>query len=54
MPFRSVKQRKFMFANRPGIARRWADEYGTGIKRKRKTNSRRGFLSKVAEGYRGQ
>lgn len=44
-----------MFAKHPGIARRWADEYGAGTdptKRKRKTPSRRGFLSRVAQGYR--
>jgi hypothetical protein len=29
MPFRSVKQRKFMFANHPKIAKRWAKKYGT-------------------------
>lgn len=28
MPFKSVKQRGFMFANHPGIARRWAKKYG--------------------------
>lgn len=29
MPFRSEKQRKFMFAVHPDIARRWAEEYGS-------------------------
>lgn len=29
MPFRSAKQRRFMFANHPKIAHRWAKKYGT-------------------------
>jgi hypothetical protein len=29
MPFRSAKQRKFMFANHPKIAKKWARTYGT-------------------------
>lgn len=28
MPFRSKAQMRFMFARHPGIARRWAREYG--------------------------
>lgn len=32
MPFKSEKQRRFMWANHPGIARRWANE----AKRKKK------------------
>ena len=27
MPFKSEAQKKFMFANHPAIARRWANEY---------------------------
>jgi hypothetical protein len=41
MPFRSAKQRRFMFKNHPKIARRWAHKYGTkpvGKKRKSKTS----------------
>jgi len=34
MPFKSVKQRKFMFSQHPAIAKRWAAKYGTKIKRK--------------------
>ena len=34
MPFRSAKQRRFMFARHPGIAKRWAKKYGTKIKKK--------------------
>lgn len=29
MPFRSAKQRKYMFAKHPKIAHRWAKKYGT-------------------------
>lgn len=32
MPFKSAKQRKWMFKNRPAMARRWANE---GKRRKR-------------------
>jgi len=32
MPFKSVKQRKYLFANKPKIARRWAKKYGAKIK----------------------
>ena len=28
MPFKSVKQKKFMFAKHPKIAKKWADKYG--------------------------
>jgi hypothetical protein len=29
MPFRSEKQRRFMWANKPEIAERWTAEYGS-------------------------
>ena len=29
MPFVSEQQRKFMWARKPKIARKWADKYGT-------------------------
>jgi hypothetical protein len=29
MPFRSEKQRRFMFSQHPEIAKRWAKEYGS-------------------------
>jgi len=31
MPFKSEKQRKYLWANEPAIARDWTDEYGSGI-----------------------
>lgn len=36
MPFKSVKQRKFMFAKHPDIAKRWVKKYGAKIKRSKK------------------
>ena len=36
MPFKSVKQRKFLYAKHPKLARKWAKKYGTKIRRKRK------------------
>ena len=32
MPFKSEKQRKYLWANEPEIARDWTDTYGSGIK----------------------
>ena len=32
-PFRSAKQRRWMFANKPRLAKRWAKKYGTKIKK---------------------
>lgn len=34
MPFRSARQRRYMFARHPRIARRWARTYGTRIERR--------------------
>lgn len=36
MPFRSVKQRKYMYARLPHLAKKWAKKYGTKIRPKRK------------------
>jgi hypothetical protein len=36
MPFRSEAQRKFLWAKHPDIAQRWADEYGSKPKKKKK------------------
>ena len=30
MPFKSEKQKKYLFANKPKIAKRWAKEYRVG------------------------
>ena len=36
MPFKSKKQKKFMFAKHPDIAKRWAKKYGSKVKAKKK------------------
>ena len=36
MPFKSEKQRKYLWKNEPEIARRWAKEYGRKPKKKKK------------------
>ena len=33
MPFKSEKQRRYLWANEPEIARDWADTYGSRIKK---------------------
>lgn len=33
MPFRSRKQRNFLFAKKPGIAKRWAKKYGGKVRK---------------------
>ncbi len=34
MPFKSEKQRKFLYANKPKLAKQWTKKYGTKKKRK--------------------
>jgi len=29
MPFKSESQRKFMWAKKPALAKKWSDKYGT-------------------------
>jgi len=41
MPFRSEKQRRFLWAKHPDIARRWTRKYGSKIVPKRKKRKRR-------------
>jgi len=36
MPFRSVRQRKYMFAKHPEIAERWVKKYGSKIVKSKK------------------
>jgi hypothetical protein len=36
MPFKSVKQRKWMYANKPALAKKWTKKYGSGIVKKKK------------------
>ncbi len=36
MPFRSEKQRKYLFAKKPAIAKKWSKKYGSKIIKKQK------------------
>ena len=36
MPFRSVKQRKYLWAKHPEIAKKWTKKYGSKIKKGKK------------------
>jgi len=38
-PFKSEKQKRYLFANEPEIANRWASKYGTKPKPKAKPKS---------------
>jgi hypothetical protein len=40
VPFKSVKQRKFMWAKHPEIAKRWTAEHGSTIKPKAKPKAK--------------
>jgi len=35
MPFKSEKQRKFLWANEPEVAKAWTQRYGSRIKREK-------------------
>lgn len=35
MPYKSAKQRRFMHARKPGIAKRWDKKYGGKIAKKK-------------------
>jgi len=41
MPFRSVKQRRYMYMKHPRIARRWAKKYGSKIVKSQKRKKKR-------------
>lgn len=34
MPFRSKKQRRYLYAKKPKLAKKWASKYGNKIKKK--------------------
>ena len=36
MPFRSEKQRKYLWKNNPKIAKKWSKKYGSKIAKKKK------------------
>lgn len=35
MPFRSKRQRGWLFTHKPALARKWARKYGTRIRKKK-------------------
>jgi hypothetical protein len=39
MPFRSAKQRAYLYANKPEMAKKWASEHGNKIVKKNKSGS---------------
>ena len=46
MPFQSEKQRKYLWANEPAIAREWTDKYGSRVK---KDNG--GIMDSLSQSY---
>ena len=56
MPFKSEAQRRFLWAQHPEVAQRWADKYGTPkhlpkhVKRKKKLGKGSGHLMPRAKG----
>ena len=44
MPFKSEKQRKYMWAKEPAIAKRWTEKYGS------KSNKKGGLINKKKGG----
>lgn len=51
MPFKSEAQRRYMYANKPDLAKEWAEKYGVPtdlperVRRKKKSPRRSGLLS---------
>ena len=43
MPFKSEKQRRFMWAKHPDIARRWTEKYGSKPKKAKGMKPKGGF-----------
>jgi hypothetical protein len=42
MPFKSMKQMKYMFSQHPDIAKRWEDKYGPYKQHQHKKYSKKG------------
>ena len=43
MPFKSEKQRRFLYAKHPDIAKRWSAKYGDKIVKKKKTKKKSNY-----------
>ncbi len=41
MPFKSEKQRRYMYKNKPAIAEEWSKKYGKKIKKKKKKEKKK-------------
>ena len=41
MPFRSEKQRRWMWMHLPELARKWTKKYGSKVRRKKRKNKKR-------------
>ena len=41
MPFKSAKQRRYLHMIEPELAKRWEEEYGSGVKIPKNTNTRK-------------
>jgi len=41
MPFKSEKQRRWMWRNKPDMARKWTEKYGSKPKKSKTTKKRR-------------
>ena len=46
MPFKSAKQRAYLFLNEPKLAKRWASKYGTKIHGKKKKTLGEAYMGK--------
>ena len=36
MPFVSTKQKKYLWANKPALAKKWSKKYGSKVRKRRK------------------
>jgi len=41
MPFKSLKQRKYLWAKHPEIAKRWTKKYGSKVAGKKKSSKKK-------------
>jgi hypothetical protein len=41
VPFKSEKQRRWLWANRPDLARKWTNEYGSGVSKRKKKRKKK-------------
>ena len=46
MPFKSAKQRAYLFIHEPKLAKKWANKYGTKIKSESKKSLGQAYMSK--------